>query len=304
MKEAVEADLGITVSVGVSLSKTLAKIGSKRDKPSGCVAISGRDIMGELRKLDVGAVWGIGPQTTEHCRRLGIRTAYDFASKQQWFIERHFTKPLQETWGELNGEQIFGIATGLKTTYASISKTKTFTPPSRERGFVWAQVMKNLENACIKARRHGLAARGISVFLKTQEFRYVGAEALLSRPTAFPLECSGAVRSLFEGLYGARIDYRATGVTLVDLVPAGTSQLSFFDSPVRIAKFERLYRALDDLSAKYGKHAVHLGASNAANRSSQHAQERGVIPERKLTRLRGESKRKHLRFPRLAGKVS
>lgn len=304
MKEAIETDLGITVSVGLSLSKTLAKVGSKWDKPSGLTAIPGRQIHEFLGRLDVEKVWGIGPATAAYCRQMGIRTALQFARLSEDVINRRFTKPHQETWRELNGQAVYEVETEEKTTYASISKTKTFTPPSTDREYVWAQLLKNLENACIKARRHGLAARRIVVYLVTQEYRHAGLEAKLDRPTAFPLEMSGLVRRMYGQVWRTGHRYRATGVVLSDLTDGQTSQLSIFDSPARIEKLSRLYRAVDALSAKMGKHCLHAAGSAAANRTPQHVLDRGDITWRKLNRLSGESKRKHLGLPVLSARPS
>jgi DNA polymerase IV len=55
-----------------------------------------------------------------------------------------------------------------KDSYQSISKVKTFTPPPGDETFIFAYPFKNLENACIKARRHGLAASNLVLFLKTR----------------------------------------------------------------------------------------------------------------------------------------
>jgi hypothetical protein len=49
---------------------------------------------------------------------------------------------------------------------------------------VFAQLSKNLENACIKARRYKLVAAGIVIFLRQQDFRDRGLEIRLSRATA------------------------------------------------------------------------------------------------------------------------
>jgi len=80
MKQAIESDLGITVSVGLSVSKTLAKVGSKWKKPAGFTPISGKKIHGFLAKLNPVDIWGIGPRTAAYCHTLGIRTALDFVS--------------------------------------------------------------------------------------------------------------------------------------------------------------------------------------------------------------------------------
>src|SRR3972149_5067615 len=103
MQKSVEKELGITVSVGVSLSKVLAKIGSKHNKPNGLTLIPGRDIHLYLDKLPVEKVWGIGPNTTAFLGKFGITTALQFARKDEAFIRKYLSKPYQEIWHELNG---------------------------------------------------------------------------------------------------------------------------------------------------------------------------------------------------------
>src|SRR6266571_9560941 len=71
------------------------------------------------------------------------------------------SKPFFEIWQELNGTCVFELATGEHETYYSIQKVKTFTPPSPDKAFVYAQLAKNIENACIKARKYKLAAQRV-----------------------------------------------------------------------------------------------------------------------------------------------
>ena len=81
-----------------------------------------------------------------------------------------------------------------KSAYQSISKARTFTPPSADETFVFAQLSRNLENACAKARRYGLLASRLVVFLRRQDFRSGGAEMKLSLPSAFPAQLSGPLK--------------------------------------------------------------------------------------------------------------
>ena len=72
MRKTIETELGITVSAGVSLSKVLAKIGSKHNKPNGLTMIPGREIHLYLEKLPVEKVWGIGANTSAFLKKHGI----------------------------------------------------------------------------------------------------------------------------------------------------------------------------------------------------------------------------------------
>lgn len=304
IKSAIEADLGITVSVGLSVSKVLCKIGSKWKKPAGFTVIPAYEIQDFLVKTEIEKIWGIGPATAAYCQKNGMRTALDFALKSEEFIRKHFTKPHQEIWQELNGHSVYDIITEEHNYYASISKTKTFTPPSSDPAFVYAQLCKNLENACIKARRHNLVAKSFVVFLKTQEYKHDGMEAALSRPSAFPQDMMETMRKIFAQIFKNRL-YRATGIVLQNLQQNQNLQLSLFDPPVKLEKLTRLYRTVDNIAAKLGKHKIHLGASFWANHGPQHGSSanqpnsRGDIPLRKINRIKGETSRKHLPLPML-----
>jgi len=299
IKETVERELGITVSVGLSLSKVLAKIGSKYRKPSGFVAIPGREIETILKDLPLEKVWGIGPKTTAYARTLDIKTALDFAYKNESFIKKHFTKPHQDIWRELKGECVYEVVTGEKTGYASISKFKTFSAPSEDRTAIFGQLVRNLEGACAKARRFNLAAQRVIVCLRTQDFHERGMELVLSRATAYPQEMMDLVKKGFADLFRPGM-YRTSGVVLADLIPCDALQPTLFEPPLQLTKWQRVYRAVDDLNAKLGRHSVHLAASAKARLLSV---KRGGIPERQLTRLKGETRYQHLSIPMLLGKA-
>jgi DNA polymerase-4 len=303
MQETIETELGITVSIGVSLSKVLAKIGSKHNKPHGLTLIPGRDIHVYLEKLPLEKVWGIGPNTSAFLRKFGIITALQFTKKDEGFIKKHLSKPYQEIWHELNGRSVYPVVPESKNSYQSISKTKTFTPPSRDETFVFAQLSKNLENACIKARRHKLAATRLLVFLRTQEFKDTGVEMRLSRPTAYPADLFGPLREGFDNLYQPRGLYRQTGVVLAGLVPETRIQYSLFDDTAKIEKMARIYHIVDRLSEKYGKYTIHHAASLPTKLQALHEGERGDVPKRTTDLFKGENRRQRLGLPLLQIKV-
>jgi DNA polymerase-4 len=303
MQETIRVELGITVSVGVSLSKVLAKIGSKHNKPHGLTIIPGRDIHLYLEKLPVEKVWGIGPNTAAFLRKFGIFTALQFARRDEQFIQKHLSKPYQEIWHELNGRSVYPVVTESKDSYQSISKTKTFTPPSGDRTFVFAQLSKNMENACIKARRHKLTATRLLVFLRTQEFRDAGVEIKLSRPTAYPADLFGPLGEGFDHLFQSGNRYRQTGIVLAGLIPETKIQYSLFDDTAKIERLSRVYHVVDTVAEKYGKYTLHHAASLPTKLQTQHEGERGDVPGRKNDLFRGENKRQRLGLPILRIKV-
>lgn len=299
MKKVIEKELNITVSVGLAPTKSLAKIASDYKKPSGFVVIRGRDIQKYLRNLPVDQIWGVGQNTARYMMNLGIYKAGDFINKQREFVERKFTKPHQEIWWELNGELVYKVDTEPKTDYASISKTKTFTPASCERDFVFSQLMRNVENACIKLRRHKLAAKKLVIFLKTQEFQFLGLEAHVSRASAYPHDFLPAIEKMFDQIFIAGKNYRATGITLSGMESAENLQLSLFEPPARLETMKRIYEAVDSMARKFGKHTLYLGGSLQAMKFGQHLGARGDVSARKLTQLPGEFGRRRLAVPML-----
>ena len=303
MQKSVEKELGITVSVGVSLSKVLAKIGSKNNKPNGLTLIPGRDVHLYLDKLPVEKVWGIGPNTAAFLGKFGITTALQFARKDEAFIRKYLSKPYQEIWHELNGRSAYPVVTEAKQTYQSISKTKTFTPPSNDAIFVFAQLSKNLENACIKARRYQLSASRLIVFLRRQDFKDSGVEIKLSSPTAYPANLFSALREGFNSIYNSCELYRQTGVVLAGLVSEENIQHSLFDDIVKIEKLEKIYKAVDSLSERFGKHTIQHASSMPAKLQAQHEGDRGDSPQRKENLFKGENRRQRLGLPVLNIKV-
>jgi len=297
MKKEVERSLGITVSVGLSITKVLAKVGSKYLKPAGMTVIKGRDIADYLRDLPADKVWGIGPATTNYLAKLGISTALAFAQLPENIVLKKFTKPTVEVWQELRGVSVYPVSTEEKSSYASISKTKTFAPPTSNAEYLFAHLMRNMESACIKARRYSLAPNKIVVFLKKNDFDTVGSEAKLSRPCAFPLEFSDVIHDLFDSCYCSKDIYRATGVVLLNLEPDANIQYSLFDNPLHAEKIKELYNAADELGQKFGKHTLHLGSSHLIDKLGKGR--RGSPTSREQTQLTGETKRRHLGLPLL-----
>jgi DNA polymerase-4 len=297
IRKTMAAELGFTVSVGVSLTKVLAKIGSKHRKPNGLTIIGSGDIEEHLSQLPVGKIWGIGPNTAAYLAKFGIRTALDFARRPESFADKALSKPYREIWHELNGRSVLPVITEPKQSYQSISKAKTFTPPSTDREFVFAQLARNLENACIKARRHNLAAQRLSLFLRQQDFRGNGCEIKLDRPTSYPAELFKALHEGFSRLYRPGTPYRQTTVVLAGLVAESACQYTLFDDPVRMEKMSRLYHAVDSLSARFGKHAVQHCASLPTRQHTQHAGDRGDLSHRRKDLIRGETARRCLGIP-------
>lgn len=294
IKRAIEKELAIPVSVGISLSKTLAKLAAKLEKPRGFTVVSGRDIVPFLKKNPVEEVCGIGPNSAALLKGRGVCTAYDFASMPEGHIKKYLGKIGVELYHELRGQAVYGLETEEKRDYKSILKSKTFAPPTNDAAFIKAHLLRNLESAFIKLRRYRLRSSCVDIFLKTEDFRAEGTTLEFNRATDNPLDLSSCVKSSFAGIFNFRQSYRSTGVVLRSLSSAGSTQFDLFEDPVKVIRSQRLSQVFDEAGKKYGKHAIFSGAGLYLKKK-KHV--RNIQPKRKLDLLKGETKRKRVRIP-------
>jgi DNA polymerase-4/DNA polymerase V len=297
IQQAIQDELGITVSAGLSLSKGLAKLASKFRKPGGFTAVAGYHIHLFLQRHTLDDVWGFGANTTSLLEKQGLRTAWDFATRTENWAGIALGKIGREIWNELRGESVYPLVTEEKHDYASISKCKTFTAPSTDQEFVYAKLVRNVESACIKLRRHRLRARRLTVALRRRDYSQAGVEARLTRATSAAPEMLPVVREMFDRMAEPGVEYRTTIVVLAGLEDDRVEQGDLFEDRVRIDKLEKLARAVDVVAEKFGKHKLSLGPALALGRHRM--TERDVPPQRKLSLLPGETPRQRIGLPRL-----
>lgn len=299
IREELRVELGMTFSVGLSCTKVLAKIGSKFRKPDGFTVIPLNDSGKFLKATPVANLWGIGANTGAFLNKHGVYSAHDFARKDEAWVKNTVAKPYYEIWRELNGNVIFELTTERKESYQSIQKTKTFTPPSRDEKFIYSQLSKNVENACIKARRWNLSTSNIFFFLKTQDFKYHGFEIKLPFATNVPHDVLREIQKFFPQVFTKGELYRASGVTLARLSSEGSAQLDLFGKVQESEGARQIFASVDEISARYGKHAVFLGSSFEAMKFGAHLGSRGDAPQRTRDLFKGETKRRRLAIPML-----
>jgi DNA polymerase-4 len=299
IKQELFVELGITFSVGLSCTKVLAKIGSKWRKPDGLTTIPLNDAHLFLKKTPIANIWGIGANTGAFLNKHGVYTAHDFVQKDEVWVKNTVSKPYYEIWHELNGTVMYELATEKRESYQSIQKTKTFTPPSQSEAFIFSQLSKNIENACIKARRWSLASPHVFFFLKTQDFKYHGFEIKLPYATNVPQDILREVAKFFPQVFKKGETYRASGITLAKLTNEAGGQLDLFGKVKESEAKRVVFESVDEVSARYGKHAVFLGSSFDAMKFGAHLGERGDLPERTRQLFKGETSRRRLAIPML-----
>jgi DNA polymerase IV len=308
IKAELEDSLGITFGVGLATNKTLAKIASKAHKPAGFTPLPLSDRVRFLETMPIHHVWGFGGASGYKLSQIGAETALKFANKSDaWLTEHRLGKAYRDIWLELNGHHIRMLTdgpsgSGSRHLVGSIMTTRTFKPPSMSRSFIFSQLSKNVERVCAKARHAGVAAKGISFYLKTQEFTYHGVSLELGVPINDPSEILKLIEERFNEVYAEGILYRASGITLRTLVSSSAAMPDLFGETVQLERRGKVLATLDVLNKKYGRQTVLLGSSMQAT-GHEEAYERkkkpSIFAKHAVFSLGLEQKKKTLSLPYL-----
>ncbi len=296
LRKAVSAELGLTVSVGISLTKTLAKLCSKFRKPDGQTVLRREHIPLLLKRTPVGKVWGLGPASAAKLTARGIATAHAFTQMDESEVRRLLHKPGHETWRELQGRRAFPLQTEAKRRYDSMMKGHTFSPPSGDGLLVFSEALRNMARALAKLRRHAHLAREIGLCLRLKDYTGRSACAPLPALTCHDRDAAPVLRALFDALFEPGRLYRSTLVWLGGLASGQNRQADFFDDTPERDAWCRLEDAVDRLNRRYGQNTVIPGALLDARLKPWHP--RDAAPERYGAPLEGEERR-HLAIPRL-----
>ena len=252
IKQKIESSLGITISIGISLTKSLAKLASNFQKPSGLTIINKASINNFLEKIPVRDIWGIGPQTSTRLNYLGIHTAFEFIQKPEEFIRHYLTKPYLEIWQELQGIKIYELNTAPKNTYHSITKSQTFYPPTNNFDILWSRFTTHIESTFTKARCFNYSISKIFIFLKTQNFKYYTTEIKINSGVSYPFLIRKELKNAFLKIYKPGILYRTTGCTITDLADINNEQTTLFTDQIFEQKVKNIYPLLEKRKIDFG----------------------------------------------------
>ncbi len=256
LKRRILETTGLTASIGVAGNKFLAKLASDLDKPDGLTVISDERIDEVLLPLPVGAIWGLGGKAAARLEREGVRTIGDLRRLSEAQLRRRF--------GAM-GERFYRLARGLDDRSVtpdhrakSIGHEQTFGQDLVDPSAVRAVLLEQVEQVARRLRRQGLAARAVTLKVRFGEFETITRATTLPRPTDVTAELWRAAAELFDRWAAAGFrPVRLIGVQAGRL-GRGEDQLALFAQPGR-ERQRRLDAALDGITARFGKRAVHRG---------------------------------------------
>lgn len=252
IKDKIESSLGITVSIGISTTKSLAKLASGFKKPSGLTLVDSLSIEKFLEKIPVADIWGIGHQTSALLNKLSVYTALQFIKKPEKFITRYLTKPYLEIWQELQGKKVYELNFSPKNTYNSITRSQTFHPPTADKNLLYSRLTGHIENAFTKARSLKYQVGKLIIYLKTQEFIYHAKEIKLLNPVSYPFLIRDEIKKQFEAIFKASALYRTTGCTITNFINNNSQQITLFDDNKLEEKVKKIYPLFEKKKVDFG----------------------------------------------------
>ncbi len=251
----IEKEIGITVSVGLSFNKFLAKIASDLEKPRGFAIIGERGAVEFLSDKPVGMIWGVGKAMQARLAADGITTI--------GALQRQDEAELGRRYGAM-GLRLARLARAddrrkvdPRDGAKSVSGETTFETDIADLHHLQAILRAMSEKVARRLKKAGLAGRTVTLKLKTADFRIRTRSRQLTDPT----QLADRIYRIGADLLAREVDgtrYRLLGIGLSDFADpnlADPQDLVDRDAPRRAAA----EAAIDRIRGKFGNQAVELG---------------------------------------------
>ena len=245
----------LTVSVGASTTKYVAKVASDSRKPDGLTLVEPDEVIAFLHPLPIDRLWGVGPRTRSRLRARGLDTIGDVAATPLVDLERWF--------GNL-GSHIHALAHGRddravipEREAKSIGAENTLDADIVGEAAIRPWLLQAADTVARRLRTEGLSALGIRVKLRTSDFRLHTRQTVLKGATHATRPIVEAAEVLLHE-FDLRVPVRLVGLAAFDLRESGggeVHQLDLFDAPSR-EHDERLDRTLDVVQERFGEGAL------------------------------------------------
>jgi len=222
----VRADVGLTVSAGISAQKMVAKIASEDAKPDGLRAVPPGDEAQYLAPLSVGRLWGIGPKSQARLSVEQVATIGQLAALSDADAHRLFGRAGRILCELARGNDTRTVNADRETR--SVSAEQTFERDLQTLDELRAALRETADDVAARLIAHGLRGSTIGIKLKRSNFTVGVRQTTVAEPTSDRETIyEAAVRCLERAeLRGSSI--RLLGVRVAALTEEGTEQLSLF----------------------------------------------------------------------------
>lgn len=268
IRRTVKAELGLTVSVGVSFNKIFAKLGSDLKKPDAVTCIFEESFREQIWPLPAGEMLGVGPGAASVLAKYGIHTIGQLAAAPDEFLRQKFGK---------SGAVMKLYANGLDDS--PVRRADENPPPKSvghgltaaedivKAGDVNALMISLAQDVGKRLRSAGMKARGVSVTVRDSTLAAKEWQCRMPFPTASPTYIAREAFALFCRSYAWASPVRAVTVRAIDLCDENDPyQLSLDGESEEEEKRERLDGAISRIRDAFGsgalKNACLIGAPN------------------------------------------
>jgi DNA polymerase-4 len=252
----IESDTGVTVSVGLSHNKFLAKIASDLDKPRGFAVVGQAETPAFLAARPVSAIWGVGQSFRQVLENDGIRMIAD--------ILPHDRKALAQRFGAM-GDRLWHLARGIDRrpvrpdgVLKSISHETTFNEDTAQASLLDGHVWRLSEKVADRAKARSLAGSTVTLKLKRSDFRPLTRSVTLTEPTQLAATIYAATAPLLAGAI-AQGPFRLIGVGLTQLADEHLADRSADLLDPSAGRRRAAELATDAIRRKFGKQAIFKG---------------------------------------------
>ncbi|MFC3061787.1 DNA polymerase IV [Paenirhodobacter populi] len=252
----IEAEIGVTVSIGLSHNKFLAKIASDLDKPRGFSVIGRAETADFLRDKPVSLLWGVGEATRTVLARAGLRTLAD--------LRRAGERRLVERLGP-SGARLYALAQGEDhrrvtpdAPVKSVSSETTFDEDIADRGLLETHLWLMCEKTAARMKAKELQGRTVTLKLRRADFSALSRQVRLDEPAQLADTLFRAAQGLLSAL-PEKGPFRLIGAGYSDLTPAdGRDPVGDLLDP-QAGRRAGAERAMDRIREKFGKDAILRG---------------------------------------------
>ncbi|WP_440410248.1 DNA polymerase IV [Neorhizobium petrolearium] len=251
----VQNELGITISIGLSYCKFLAKVASDLQKPRGFSVIGREEALEFLAARPVTTIWGVGKAFNATLDADGIRTIGQLQTMEEGDLMRRY--------GTM-GQRLYRLSRGIddrevhpnEAAKSVSAETTFFDDISRHDDLV--PILRRLsEKVSARLKKHGIAGRTVVLKMKTADFKSRTRNRRLEDPTQLADRIFRTGLALMEHETDGT-KFRLIGIGVTDLTDPGLA-----DPPdlvdTQAGRRAAAEAAMDKLRDKFGKAAVETG---------------------------------------------
>ena len=254
LRKKIIKETGLPISFGLASNKMLAKMATNQAKPNGFLQIPPGKEKQFLAPLPVGDIPGVGKQTAEILRSMGINTIGQLSETPLDILEERLGK-----WGtdlHLKSQGIHHREVSSYHEAKSISSENTFDENKNDTRFLKQELVRLTEKICFELRQDEKVTGCVAVKIRYGDFETVSRQTTISYTCADD-EIIPVVKELFDKLYRKGSLVRLLGVRLSELTN-NAIQANLFDD---VEKKSGLYKAIDGVKNRFGKTFVRRASS-------------------------------------------